>query len=159
MGLDADHQKIIISGGRMKKLKFRLERDEYQQFVKPVHVDLPKKMTGKEALSASIQKWEFILENLKPDTVTEVIGDGGTDSCGLCDKFQYAAERACETCPVKLASGKTYCGGTPFVKYWRVTEKMLNLLHAKKPVSKALIKSQRAAATEELEFLKSLKVK
>jgi hypothetical protein len=163
MGSGAGPAKIILSGGRMKKIEFRLETflgsiPNGRVFRVAGHI--PYKMTGPEALAASIQKWKFIVASIKKSLPHHIITDGGTDTCGLCWKFQYNTERACTSCPVRLKSRQRFCAGTPYAAFVEAVRNMQESEGVpKKNISKLWASRQLKAAREELKFLQSLKVK
>lgn len=146
----------------MKPLKFELESATFtnNSNVKSVAVLLPVNMSAKAAWLASIQKWQFIIKSIKNRKPHQVITDGGTESCGLCHKYQWAVHsHACVTCPVKLKTGEGYCQGTPYMGWARATDKLREFAGVDKPLPKHWVSNQLEAARAELKFLKSLKVK
>lgn len=120
----------------MSKFKFTLEewipgnsRDGYIVRVTP-------KFTGDEEdpLALSIEKWRFIVEILREQPGTDVMG-GGTGTCALCAKHR---DLGCMGCPVTKTTGHPGCAGSPYQREW-------------------CISGDLAAAQAELEFLQSLK--
>lgn len=71
--------------------------------------DHPPHMTAAQALERSILKWQFVLKN-----VDEITSCGGIDTCALCENY-YSLAKQCAGCPVKKATGRGCCEGTPFV--------------------------------------------
>lgn len=146
----------------MKPLKFELESAMFTSNpnVKSVAVLLPVNMSAKAAWLASIQKWEFIIKSIKNRKPHQLITDGGTESCGLCHKYQWVYDsNACVTCPVKLKNGEGYCHETPYVLFARATDRLREFAGVDKPLPKYWVSNQLEAAKAELKFLKSLKVK
>lgn len=101
------------------------------------------------ALKGSIRKWQAIVDG-------HGIDQGG-DNCPLCHLFLENADKDyCEGCPVFEKTGKEFCYGTPYHDEWlelpiRLTIGSINERRTPEDAEKA-----RAAATAELEFLKSL---
>lgn len=68
-----------------------------------------------EALKGSIEKWEKIVAGTDKDR--------GRMNCPLCQLFHPAYMRRpaggelCDGCPVKAASGRSFCCGTPYDCY------------------------------------------
>jgi hypothetical protein len=62
------------------------------------------------ALEGSIEKWYIII------TASGV--DRGPDNCPLCAEFRVVVSRvSCNGCPVKQATGRHGCNGTPHVHF------------------------------------------
>jgi len=96
------------------------------------------------ALRESIKYWEAIADGTKGASV---------DNCALCKRFR--AEPACQTsheaCPVTIATGKSYCLETPFIKFWRFSS-----IREGAPGVWAVTPKAKDAAREHMEFFKSL---
>jgi hypothetical protein len=65
-----------------------------------------------EAFEASIKKWET-LRDYYLGNPGQTIGDGGSQTCGLCRLFWL---ENCEGCPIAEA-GHEGCAGTAYVDY------------------------------------------
>lgn len=85
------------------------------------------------ALEGSIDKWRGI--------VAGEITDGGSDNCPLCAVFKRRPR--CGKCPVKVATGKPECQGSPYEK-WGIC-------------NWATDKRSKKLARDELDFLISLR--
>jgi hypothetical protein len=60
-----------------------------------------------KALKGSIKKWDTIVDGTGVDV--------GTGNCPLCLKFFHASRWGiCGGCPVKNATGRVGCVGTPY---------------------------------------------
>ena len=75
--------------------------------------DFPKRMTWKKALKLSIEKWEFILNELKAGRESD------TDSkyCALCYRAYISNDEGIwcsERCPVVKRTNQKLCRGTPY---------------------------------------------
>ena len=66
---------------------------------------------GEDSLELSIQKWQDIVDGTGSDQAEL--------NCALCEKFRIHVEygQACNGCPVKKTTGKTYCEGSPYFHY------------------------------------------
>lgn len=108
-----------------------------------------------EALEASIAKWERNAVVSEPKQYTFTWED-----CPLCVLFLGGVKERCDGCPVKAKTGQASCDGTPYYPAqqaaqawdWAVFE---DGGHSARTV--ALRDKARAAAREEVEFLKSLR--
>lgn len=93
------------------------------------------------ALRGSIKKWEKIVKG------TEV--DVGHDNCPLCRLF-LRNWGGCRDCPVGKNTGRSFCGGSPYVEWADLGGDYDDpALTLKSP-------AHMAAAKRELRFLKSL---
>lgn len=93
------------------------------------------------ALKASIQKWENVVENNT--------GENGADDCALCGIYNNE-QYDCIGCPVHESTGKQFCNGSPYVKWFHV---------AAKQRGDGLVwhnAASKQAAQDMLDFLKSL---
>ena len=61
-----------------------------------------------EALRGSRDKWRAIVDSPEAE-------DRGAENCPLCAKFR--TESNCVGCPVEARTGKSYCIGTPYIKW------------------------------------------
>ena len=61
------------------------------------------------ALRGSIKKWEGVVAG-----TTE---DKGSDNCPLCQLFNKEWWQRCYGCPVRDATGQSFCFGTPYEVY------------------------------------------
>lgn len=92
--------------------------------------------TEKDALEASIRKWEFIVAWLK-EHPGQYLSDGSATTCALCRLY---LDDNCLNCPVFKKTGFKWCRGTPYHDY----ESGDDL-------------DYKTAAEQEVEFLKSLR--
>ncbi len=86
------------------------------------------------ALDGAIEKWGGVAEGK--------VQDKGADNCPLCELF---FDYCCVGCPVMERTGKDGCRGTPYYKFTDLA-----------PTGWARGKRAKAAARQEVEFLKSL---
>ena len=79
--------------------------------------DFPEDMTLSEALEASIGKWKAIIQIM--EVGQHYPEDGGMGTCALCHMFYVddSVESFCSACPIKQATGRDTCDGTPYVAY------------------------------------------
>lgn len=96
----------------------------------------------RKALELSIQKWEAI--------VAGTGGDRGSHDCELCTMF--LRHDFCRGCPVFQRTGRESCCGTPWDK-WTLLVKDQSFHGGRW----ANTPEQKAAAQDELDFLKSLR--
>lgn len=63
------------------------------------------------ALQGSIEKWERIIAGEE--------NDAGPNNCALCAEFRHdrTGRLTCTGCPVKRATGRSGCAGTPYDKW------------------------------------------
>ena len=93
-----------------------------------------------KALKGSIGKWENV--------VSGTIEDLGTENCSLCSLFhpQNTGKDQCVGCPVYMHTGYSYCVGTPYSRWAKLTG----------GGGRANTPSRIKAAEAELKFLKGL---
>jgi hypothetical protein len=101
---------------------------------------LKKLVFGINPLEVSIEKWQDIVD-----------GKGeflGRTNCALCERFYHAGFfiSNCNTCPVRLRTGESFCAGTPLEDYEAYTDFLF-------PSEQEL----KRLAQLELDFLKSLR--
>ena len=89
--------------------------------------EFPKKK--KEALEASIQKWE-IVKKYHADTKNDLQLRVGSDNCPLCELYVNRTG-SCKDCPVYKHTGEEECINTSFYKYvngyyWETLYKVAN---------------------------------
>lgn len=99
---------------------------------------------AKKALEGSIRKWERIL-----------IGSGedhGDTNCPLCKVFNK--DNGCRGCPVRNATGKDWCDGTPYIRWLNLTD---NNIQVGQSNTRPIDESQRAQALKMLRFLEGLR--
>ena len=102
----------------------------------------------REALEGSIRKWEEILASRKKE--------GGISDCPLCPQFRGPSGIwHCDGCPVRAASGKAFCEGTPY-EDWSHHQKCRRR-DGNRNAYRATDKRSRELAEAELDFLKSLR--
>lgn len=97
------------------------------------------------ALAGSIDKWEDILAGK--------VKDCGTENCPLCDIFWH--QPGCRKCPVKVATGKSQCKGSPYEK-WAIHQNSREL-GGNRNADWATDKRSKKLAGDELAFLISLR--
>jgi hypothetical protein len=63
------------------------------------------------AIKGSILHWERILLGREDEIM-------GPQSCPLCQTFRHRVDglMTCGRCPVKMATGRSFCEGTPYYK-------------------------------------------
>ena len=93
------------------------------------------------ALEKSIEKWQEIADGSGTDE--------GSRNCALCGLF-LAVD--CRGCPVAVATGKTLCDGSPYVR-WGWAFSAAEWLDGSR---RADTSERKAAARAELEFLQGL---
>jgi hypothetical protein len=96
-----------------------------------------------KALQGSIAKWEAIVAGTGAD---------GYENCPLCARFNTGplrCARGVELCPVRIASKRFGCDGTPYEKWAHAFDEEPEPVKATTPELVAL-------AQAELDFLKSL---
>ena len=107
-----------------------------------------KPETDEEALTLSVEKWEFIVAALSAEGSSGDLIDNGWHTCGLCmyhgDWVPRDGSVNCENCPVGIYTGDNYCSGTPYHDYGDAIDTDDN--------KGALL----AAATREVAFLKKV---
>jgi hypothetical protein len=148
----------------MKPLQFEMlvEYDRTTQHAVVVG-KFPTRMTKTEALEASIQKWEFVVKSIKQAPDGMLVLDGGTDSCGLCQKFHLPAtpNAPCSKCPVMQKTGFPGCIQTPYMEFSEVTNKLRYPIVGPNPKDPKRMKELRDArlreAKNELKFLRGLR--
>lgn len=101
-----------------------------------------------KALKGSVAKWEAIVAGTGEDQ--------GNINCPLCQKFnndKTPMDTECDGCPVSEATGRRFCGGTPYSRW--VEHRMIvhDLDTANGSVKCAVCAS---IAQKELDYLKSL---
>ena len=104
-------------------------------------------MNKAEALEASIAHWE---ENARARVPSDA--SLGVTNCALCKLYH---DNFCQGCPVYEETGKDRCSGTPFQRAYRLlcvwrSEDRLDAVGRR-------AEEFRAAAQEEVDFLKSLR--
>jgi len=99
-----------------------------------------------EALRKSIKHWEENLAAKNPKAVSTSARD-----CALCLKF-FISPNACLGCPVFITTSQTCCEGTPY----SLAVSRLTIWKSKEPDNNTLRDKFRAAASDEVNFLKSL---
>ena len=83
------------------------------------------KLETLEALRGSISKWQRIAAGQGVDR--------GPLDCPLCHLFNPplsdadATPRKCDGCPVKQATGRSYCQGSPYWIFWEADEPGVSL--------------------------------
>ena len=100
----------------------------------------------RKALEGSIKKWRKIVE--WEDT------DNGISNCPLCALFWSAR---CSECPVKRATGKRECGGTPYVRWAKAQYKAGGFDAIEIRGLRPFDPQTQRLAEEELKFLISLR--
>lgn len=108
------------------------------RYISGMHVEMhlvARRRTQQQALEASIDKWKAIVALVRGGFIVD---DGGPTSCGLCRKY-YAKD--CRGCPVRLATGRVQCIGSPYRRWETAPEG----------------KQTTAMAVRELRFLESLR--
>ena len=106
-----------------------------------------KPETDEEALTLSVEKWEFIVAALSAEGSGGDLLDNGPNTCGLCMRHGTVCcvgRPYCENCPIGIYTGDNYCGGTPYPDYSDAIDTDDN--------KGALL----AAATREVAFLKEV---
>lgn len=93
-----------------------------------------------EALKASIEKWERNARVRSPQNYRLQASD-----CPLCDLF---FNKACIGCPVMIETGADCCDNSPY--------RSAVLAHRRWMNGEGTVQQARAAAREEVAFLKSL---
>jgi len=109
-----------------------------------------------KALRGSIKKWELIVLGRKEDT--------GTNNCPLCAEFYFPVDQRgiCGGCPVKEATGKSGCVGSPYTEWtlavWEEPEELAGERAYDNPGYPQIVCGPRtmAAAIAEHDFLVSL---
>lgn len=96
-----------------------------------------------EALKQSIAHWE---RNVAAQTIDDI--KMGMDYCALCELYY---RHDCKGCPVRAATGRPYCVGSPYESVYEAAW----ALEDKDPTEQRWA-TYRAAAQAELDFLKSL---
>lgn len=133
-------------------MKFTMQECE-NQF--ELVVELPEKLTAKEALKVSIKKWEFIVKFLENQIPLKYVDDGGINSCGLCQRYY---DKNCLGCPVAESTGHPYCENTPYTKFSHTNDLLESLVRDDvPPPTKKKGELRLKYAKAELEFLKGLK--
>lgn len=121
------------------------------------------KMTKKQALELSIQKWKKIVEHLEANPqLTYIMRDGNIETCALCSKFYEGAgpdgPDFCKKCPVYENTGKRFCSGTPYTKFTKIGEESYYRRTGGNVVcTPTMAKKRLEAAWAELTFLESLR--
>lgn len=116
------------------------------------------------ALEESIKVWKSKLDQQDPNNIKM-----GVFYCPLCVQFHGGSKvddvDHCRGCPVLKKTGKQYCNGTPFVvahDAWYQWRWVYNGTKHNKLFDAATIARSKArflkAATEEVAFLKSLRI-
>lgn len=101
-----------------------------------------------KALKGSVRKWERIVDGRG--------ADNGTYNCPLCKMF-LLGEMRCAGCPVKEASGQSYCRGTPYENWDDVVEEELDFPRRISDLpSVRLRRDALRYAKDEVRFLKGL---
>ena len=88
----------------------------------------------------SLAKWVKLVRELQSG---RIVRSGGWATCGLCMRFWHLA--GCRGCPIREATGRGACDGTPYDRYLDEMDR-----HEKRPT--ALLQ----AATDQLAFLLDL---
>lgn len=114
-------------------VKFIIEDDKVK-----VVGRFPKRMSKKQALALSIEKWEMMVEYLEKHPATSHVWTDGAETCALC--WKYLDGDLCYGCPVAEKTGFSGCESSPYYEYWEAHNNKDSLKYAKK----------------ELAFLKSL---
>lgn len=99
----------------------------------------------RKALEGSIRKWEGI--------VTGSVEDHGEDNCPLCKLFRKA-DVGCTRCPVKKATGKDWCKGSPYQRWLHLTDGNVTVGRS---CGEAINPQQKRAALVMLRFLEDLR--
>ena len=108
----------------------------------------PSKKKVKDALALSVQHWANNATGREKSTSSR--------SCALCLLFLHTSENDkddCVGCPVRKATGKKYCFGTPYKKAHDILSHNIQLDDSDRELA------FRVAALEEYDFLKTLSVK
>lgn len=105
-----------------------------------------------DAIDASITHWEEVANTTHPSKV--FIGGNDCPLCVLFFQWDKPDDYACQGCPIKEATEQPNCYGSP---YYEVAKALIKW--RSDPTNPQLAEAFRAAAQEELEFLKSLKPK
>lgn len=101
--------------------------------IKPI-AERPKTLA---ALKASIEKWQKIVKTSNDYQDLDL----GPETCPLCELFYRGFPKPCSSrCPVKIATGKDHCYGSPYAEVADADSQASFKIHA----------------VRELEFLKSL---
>lgn len=76
-------------------------------------LDIDKVKTKRQALDASIEKWETMVKLLEV-RVPLPIDEGGADSCGLCTLYYSVENGDCRKCSMYKRTGFIECRDTPY---------------------------------------------
>ena len=79
-----------------------------------------KPETDEEALTLSVEKWEFIVAALSAEGSGGDLLDNGGRTCGLCMHYgtsYYDGRVDCAGCPVAVYTNDEFCKGTPYHDY------------------------------------------
>lgn len=79
-------------------------------------LDVNKVKTTRQALDASIEKWETLVKLFELG-VSLPIDEGGADSCGLCTLYFSYENGDCKKCPIFKKTGFVECRKTPYREY------------------------------------------
>jgi hypothetical protein len=106
----------VVAPLEFSRFSFRKSHLAYNKIV--LEFDMPGDMTNAEAKEYAKVKWAILAmvnSALHLAGVEQYIVDGGgTETCAFCD---IHSESDCGECPIKLATGHTWCSGTPYNDY------------------------------------------
>ncbi len=105
-----------------------------------LHIDyrFVRDIDDSNALFKAILKWMYVVDRLH--TGVDITNDGGITTCALCYVYR-TKDDGCIGCPVRVASGCSYCHDTPYLDYLRA-----NNIH-----------ERLMAANAQLEFLRKVR--